>query len=168
MTFVAGAPLTDNLAAFARFAVVTSLGWDVLRGVTLETGEALTEDGTVGEATVGIGAFGQQAASARVSGHRAARGGFSMSLQASRATNDFAYRRPTFRGWLRERQVNAAQFRSERRRSLSGRRRAIDVLVLVLAAFVVHVLVCLLPACVAALTAERSWQRNSGRRTLLR
>lgn len=35
LSFVAGAPLADNLAAFARFAVATSLGWDLIRGLTL-------------------------------------------------------------------------------------------------------------------------------------
>lgn len=42
LSFVPGAPLTDNLAAFARFAIATSLGWDVLRGVTLAVVTLLT------------------------------------------------------------------------------------------------------------------------------
>lgn len=42
LSFVPGAPLTDNLAAFARFAVATSLGWDLLRGVTLAVVTLLT------------------------------------------------------------------------------------------------------------------------------
>ncbi len=35
LSFVAGAPLADNVPAFARFAVATSLGWDLVRGLTL-------------------------------------------------------------------------------------------------------------------------------------
>ncbi len=41
LSFVPGAPLADNLAAFARFAVATSLGWDLVRGLTLATVTAL-------------------------------------------------------------------------------------------------------------------------------
>ncbi len=33
--FAPGAPLPDNLMAFVRFSVLTSLGWDLVRGVTL-------------------------------------------------------------------------------------------------------------------------------------
>ena len=42
LSFVPGAPLTDNLAAFTRFALATSLGWDLLRGVTLAVVTLLT------------------------------------------------------------------------------------------------------------------------------
>jgi len=42
LSFVPGSPLTDKLAAFARFAVATSLGWDLLRGVTLAVVTLLT------------------------------------------------------------------------------------------------------------------------------
>src|SRR5699024_2494093 len=41
LSFVAGAPLGENLGRFAAYSVVTSLGWDLTRAVTTVVGIAV-------------------------------------------------------------------------------------------------------------------------------